>query len=88
MTIMGEQDVLAVLQDAANDVLGSKAPLLAPDTVLGGGADIDSLDLIEIVLLVEGQLDIEIEEAELKEIKTVEDVVALVARKIGSAGVS
>jgi acyl carrier protein len=45
--------------------------------------DIDSLDLVELTQVVEETYDIDLEDSDLKNIKTVGDVVDLVVAKVG-----
>jgi acyl carrier protein len=50
--MMEREHLLARLQEAAVEVLGDDAPVLTEETKLGDD-DIDSLDLVEILMIVE-----------------------------------
>jgi acyl carrier protein len=71
--------VLAALQAAAGDVLGDDAPVLTPAARLGeDGLAVESLDLIEIVMVLEERYDLRLEPAVLRDVRTVGDLIDLI----------
>ena len=55
---------------------------LTADTNLLDGLNLDSVDLIEIVIEIEGDFDIKIADTEIEQIKTVRDIVELIKAKM------
>jgi acyl carrier protein len=71
--------VLAALQSAARDVLGDDAPVLTPAARLGDdGLGVESLDLIEIVMVLEERYDLRLEPSVLRDVRTVGDLIDLI----------
>lgn len=61
--------------------LGCKRESITPDTNLEEDMGIDSLDCLEIVIQIENDYDLLIEDAELEQVKTVQDLITLVDKK-------
>ncbi|RMF02067.1 MAG: acyl carrier protein [Bacteroidetes bacterium] len=57
---------------------------IKPDTNLLDELNLDSVDLIEIVIEIEGAFDIKIADTEIQQIKTVHDVVELIKTKLAA----
>lgn len=64
---------------------GRKPEEIKPEHSLVGDLDMDSLDLIEAVMFVEEEFEIELNDQDVGEFKTVADVIALVGREVGVA---
>jgi acyl carrier protein len=79
---MNADELLAVLQGCADEVLGAGVQVLTPDLVLGPDGEIDSLDLMEIVMVVEEKLDIVVESEDLKGLDSIAKVLVLLAAKV------
>ncbi len=58
---------------------------VTPETTLGEGLGIGSLQAVSLAMDVEDEFDITIEDAELASLKTVGDVLALIAKKTNPA---
>lgn len=71
------QDVLARLQRAADEVLGDEAPVLTEATPLGQDT-LDSLDLIELLMIIEDQEEFVIDGEDLGEVTDVGGVVSVI----------
>jgi acyl carrier protein len=57
---------------------------VVPDARLVADLELDSLDLVDLVVRLEQDTNLEIDEEELKSISTVQDVVDLLHRKLGT----
>lgn len=75
-------DALRVLQSSAETVLGREAPVLAEAQTLEDAA-IDSLDLVEIIMVVEEEEGYTIDAADLEGVSSVSEVVDLLLTKRG-----
>lgn len=60
--------------------LGTKAKGMTPETCLESDLLVDSLDLLELVMVFEDEFDVEIPDDEAEKLKTVGDVIAMVKR--------
>ena len=74
------QDIETVVIDALAE-FGADRESLSRDATLES-VDVDSLDLVELTQVVEERYDIDLESADFKKIKTVGDVVDLVAARV------
>lgn len=59
---------------------GYKIEEVTPEKILEGDLLMDSLDMLELVMVLEDEFVIEIDDAEVEAVKTVGDVIALVKR--------
>ena len=82
---MDREQVLKVLREAAVEVLGVDADQVTMEASFKDDLDADSLDLVELVMALEGELDVKIEEEELEGITTVGAAVDLVMTKVGAS---
>lgn len=73
---MTEDDVLALVQRQASDVLGIPVEELAPDTDLLLEHSVDSLELMEIGTRLETRLGVRIDPVRLKDARTIGEVAA------------
>ncbi len=81
---MDREQVLKVLKESAVEVLGVDADQVTLEASFKDDLDADSLDLVELVMALEGELDVKIEEEELEGITTVGAAVDLVMSKVAA----
>ena len=82
---MATQDVADALREIMAARLGLPAEQLVPEARLVEDLGLDSLDAVELAISVERKFDIEVPEEELAKLKTVADMLALVASRTGQA---
>ncbi len=70
---MNRQELLDVLQNAVNEVLGTDSVLLTPKTKLKS-ISVTSFALVQLVCKVEDACDVEISNTEIRSFRTVNDV--------------
>ena len=81
---MTEQEILAGLGEIIDEVAGVPADQFTPEKTFVDDLDIDSLSMVEIAVAAQDKFGVEIPDDQLKDLKTVQDVVDYVRR----AGVS
>jgi acyl carrier protein len=79
------QDIAEGLREIMAARLGLPAEQLVPEARLVEDLGLDSLDAVELAISVERKFDIEVPEEELTKLKTVADMVALVASRMKQA---
>jgi acyl carrier protein len=82
---MTEQEILAGLGEIIDEIAGVPADQVTPDKRFVDDLDIDSLSMVEIAVAAQDQFGVEIPDDELKNLKTVKDVVLFVQRSGVSA---
>ena len=82
---MPTQDVAEGLREIMAARLGLPPEQLVPEARLVEDLGLDSLDAVELAISVERKFDIEVPEEELTKLKTVADMVALVASRLKQA---
>jgi len=82
---MTEQDILAGLGEIIDEIAGVPADQVTPDKNFVDDLDIDSLSMVEIAGAAQDKCGVEIPDDELKNLKTVQDVVNFVQRSGVSA---
>jgi acyl carrier protein len=82
---MTEQEILAGLGEIIDEIAGVPADQVTPDKSFVDDLDIDSLSMVEIAVAAQDKFGVEIPDDELKNLKTVQDVVAFVQRSGVSA---
>ena len=82
---MATQDIAEGLREIMAARLGLPAEQLVPEARLVEDLGLDSLDAVELAISVERKFDIEVPEEELTKLKTVADMVALVASRVKQA---
>jgi acyl carrier protein len=80
-----EQDILKGLGEIIEEIAGVPAAEVTPDKSFVDDLDIDSLSMVEIAVAAQDQFGVEIPDDELKNLKTVKDVVVYVQGKSVSA---
>ena len=74
---MTEQEILAGLGEIVDEVAGVPADQVTPDKSFVDDLDIDSLSMVEIAVAAQDKFGVEIPDDQLKNLKTVQDVVEL-----------
>jgi acyl carrier protein len=82
---MTEQEILAGLGEIIDEIAGVPADEVTPDKSFVDDLDIDSLSMVEIAVAAQDKFGVEIPDDELKNLKTVQDVVVFVQRSGVSA---
>jgi acyl carrier protein len=82
---MTEQEILAGLGEIVDEIAGVPADQVTPDKTFVDDLDIDSLSMVEIAVAAQDKFGVEIPDDELKNLKTVKDVVDFVQRSGVSA---
>jgi acyl carrier protein len=82
---MSEQEILAGLGEIIDEIAGVPADEVTPGKTFVDDLDIDSLSMVEIAVAAQDRFGVEIPDDELKNLKTVQDVVNFVRRSGVSA---
>jgi acyl carrier protein len=82
---MTEQEILAGLGEIIDEIAGVPADQVTPEKSFVDDLDIDSLSMVEIAVAAQDKFGVEIPDDELKNLKTVKDVVLFVQRSGVSA---
>ena len=77
---MTEQEILAGLGEIVDEVAGVPADQVTPDKTFVDDLDIDSLSMVEIAVAAQDKFGVEIPDDQLKDLKTVQDVIDYVRR--------
>ena len=78
---LSDQEILSGLGDIIEEIAGVPAADVTPDKSFVDDLDIDSLSMVEIAVAAQDQFGVEIPDDELKNLKTVKDVVVYVHGK-------
>ena len=82
---MNDQEILAGLGEIVEDIAGVSAAELTPSKSFVDDLDIDSLSMVEIAVAAKDKFGVEIPDDQLKDLKTVQDVIDYVRRADVSA---
>ena len=82
---MSNEDIIAGLGEIVEEVAGVAAADVTVDKSFTDDLDIDSLSMVEIAVAAQDKFGVEIPDDELKNLKTVKDVVVYVQGKGVSA---
>ena len=77
---MTEQEILEGLGEIIDEVAGVPAEQVTPDKTFVDDLDIDSLSMVEIAVAAQDKFGVEIPDEQLKDLKTVQDVVNFVSK--------
>ncbi|HXC85160.1 MAG TPA: acyl carrier protein [Trebonia sp.] len=77
---MTDQEILAGLAEIIDEVAGVPADEVTPDKNFVDDLDIDSLSMVEIAVAAQDKFGVEIPDEQLKDLKTVQDVVNFVSK--------
>ncbi len=75
---MTEQEILEGLGEIIDEVAGVPADQVTPDKTFVDDLDIDSLSMVEIAVAAQDKFGVEIPDDELRNLKTVKDVIGFV----------
>jgi acyl carrier protein len=82
---MTEQEIQTGLGEIVDEVAGVPAAEVTPEKSFVDDLDIDSLSMVEIAVAAQDKFGVEIPDDELKNLKTVQDVIDYVRRAEVSA---
>ena len=77
---MTEPEILAGLGEIVDEVAGVPADEVTPEKNFVDDLDIDSLSMVEIAVAAQDKFGVEIPDEQLKDLKTVQDVVNFVSK--------
>ena len=79
---MTEQEILSGLAEIIDEIAGVPADEVTPDKTFVDDLDIDSLSMVEIAVAAQDKFGVEIPDEQLKDLKTVQDVVNFVSKGV------
>ena len=82
---MTDQEILEGLGEIIDEVAGVPADQVTLDKTFVDDLDIDSLSMVEIAVAAQDKFGVEIPDDQLKDLKTVQDVIDYVRRSAVSA---
>jgi acyl carrier protein len=82
---MTQEEILAGLSEIIDEIAGVPADEVTPDKTFIDDLDIDSLSMVEIAVAAQDKFGVEIPDDQLKDLKTVQDVIDYVGRASVSA---
>ena len=77
-----DQELFARFRKCAVEVLSVSEDQVVPEAKFGDDLDADSLDLVELVMVLEEEFDVEVPEEELEGVETVGQAYDLVVAKL------
>jgi acyl carrier protein len=77
---MTQEEILAGLSEIIDEIAGVPADEVTPDKTFIDDLDIDSLSMVEIAVAAQDKFGVEIPDDQLKDLKTVQDVIDYVER--------
>ncbi|HEX5190741.1 MAG TPA: acyl carrier protein [Streptosporangiaceae bacterium] len=82
---MTQEEILAGLSEIIDEIAGVPADQVTPEKTFVDDLDIDSLSMVEIAVAAQDKFGVEIPDDQLKDLKTVQDVIDYVGRSSVSA---
>jgi acyl carrier protein len=82
---MTQEEILAGLSEIIDEIAGVPADEVTPEKTFVDDLDIDSLSMVEIAVAAQDKFGVEIPDDQLKDLKTVQDVIDYVGRAAVSA---
>jgi acyl carrier protein len=82
---MTQEEILAGLSEIIDEIAGVPAEEVTPEKTFVDDLDIDSLSMVEIAVAAQDKFGVEIPDDQLKDLKTVQDVIDYVGRASVSA---
>ncbi len=77
---MTDQEILSGLAEIVEEIAGVPADEVTPEKSFVDDLDIDSLSMVEIAVAAQDKFGVEIPDEQLKDLKTVQDVVNFVSK--------
>jgi acyl carrier protein len=85
---MNNQDIIDKINTLLADEFELDKDSITPSANILDGLDIDSLDLIDLVVLIENNFGFKVENEKMAEIRTIQDFYDYVIKKIEEKGTS
>ena len=82
---MTQAEILTGISEIIDEIAGVPADEVTPDKTFVDDLDIDSLSMVEIAVAAQDKFGVEIPDDQLKDLKTVQDVIDYVERASVSA---
>ena len=82
---MSDQEIQTGLAEIIDEVAGVPADQVTPEKTFVDDLDIDSLSMVEIAVAAQDKFGVETPDDQLKDLKTVQDVIDYVKRSSASA---
>jgi acyl carrier protein len=82
---MTDAEILEGLSEIIDEIAGVPADEVTPDKTFVDDLDIDSLSMVEIAVAAQDKFGVEIPDDQLKDLKTVQDVISYVKNSSVSA---
>jgi acyl carrier protein len=82
---MTDAEILEGLSEIIDEIAGVPANEVTPDKTFVDDLDIDSLSMVEIAVAAQDKFGVEIPDDQLKDLKTVQDVISYVKNSSVSA---
>ena len=79
---MTDQEILSGLAEIVEEIAGVPADEVTPEKTFVEDLDIDSLSMVEIAVAAQDKFGVEIPDEQLKDLKTVQDVVNFVSKGV------
>jgi acyl carrier protein len=79
-----DQEILSGLSEIIEEIAGTPANEVTPAANFVDDLDIDSLSMVEIAVAAQDKFGVEIPDEQLKDLKTVQDVVNFVSKNSNS----
>jgi acyl carrier protein len=79
---VSEQEILAGLAEIIDEIAGVPADEVTPEKNFVDDLDIDSLSMVEIAVAAQDKFGVEIPDDQLKDLKTVQDVITYVHKNV------
>jgi len=79
---VSEQEILTGLAEIIDEIAGVPADEVTPDKNFVDDLDIDSLSMVEIAVAAQDKFGVEIPDDQLKDLKTVQDVITYVHKNV------
>ncbi|MBT2211048.1 MULTISPECIES: acyl carrier protein [Actinomadura] len=80
MAVATEEQILAGIAEIIDEIVGVDKAEVTPDKNFIDDLDIDSLSMVEIAVSAQDQFGVEIPDDELRNLKTVQDVINFVQK--------
>ena len=81
---MNPEQILARLTDVLTRDFDVRREAIRPEVHLFEDLDFDSIDAIDLAVTLEEETGLNIEENELRELRTIQDVLDLIQKKLGA----
>ncbi|WP_285734127.1 acyl carrier protein [Nocardiopsis sp. ATB16-24] len=75
-----EQEILAGLGEIIEEIVGTEPSEVTPEKSFVDDLDIDSLSMVEIAIAAQDKFGVEIPDDQLKDLKTVQDVITFIQK--------